>query len=207
MNTVKYCMYCGNRMANEANFCEACRGKAFNGLVDVQKGFYVHCNKKIPADAGYCPFCGTRLLMNTSPVLGEPINVTSSSMNPKAYNRGNVGRTIECVAIVACILGVCASLILCGIFLDERLKETAIRIGVGGVLASFLSALFIYGFGALIKTNEEMCASIYEAKEDLEDINAGIDQIIKITDRQRALTSGLVKISREGHKDSQGENE
>ena len=102
----------------------------------------------------------------------------------------DIGYKIETVASVVCAIGIGISLVVgLGLALVYEQMVLGIIVALGGMLISWLSTILMYGFGTLVRTNEEMNEKIYQMNENL-------DQLVEISERQRVLTSVLVKLTR-----------
>lgn len=102
----------------------------------------------------------------------------------------DIGYKIETVAAVVCAIGIGVS-IFGGLTLAFVLNQMVLGIVIiiGGTLVSWLSTILMYGFGTLVRTNEEN-------NEKLNRLNENLDQLVEISERQRVLTSVLVKLTR-----------
>ena len=96
----------------------------------------------------------------------------------------DIGYKIETVASVVCAIGIIISLMAGFVLVVEHNQMLiGLIIALGGILVSWLSTILIYGFGTLVRTNEEM--------------KNKIDNLTEIAAQQQRMLSLLVKITRE----------
>ena len=67
----------------------------------------------------------------------------------------NTGRKIKDFAYILFVIGVIASLIT-GIFFIRFSSFVVFGIIIGGIISSYISSLFIYGFGKLVENSDKL---------------------------------------------------
>ena len=89
----------------------------------------------------------------------------------------DIGYKIETLASVVCAIGIIASLGVGFVYVANGLMVLGLIIALAGILVSWLSTVLIYGFGTLVRTNEESSERMKEIEETLDEMSADIKAI------------------------------
>lgn len=89
----------------------------------------------------------------------------------------DIGYKIETLASVVCAIGIIASLGVGFVYVMNDLMLIGLIIALAGILVSWLSTVLIYGFGTLVRTNEESSERMKEIEETLDEMSAHIKAI------------------------------
>lgn len=95
----------------------------------------------------------------------------------------DIGYKIETLASVVCAIGIIASLGVGFVYVMNDLMLIGLIIALAGTLVSWLSTVVLYGFGTLVRTNEEN--------------NERTKRIEELLEQEHTLMSVLVKLTRQ----------
>ena len=91
----------------------------------------------------------------------------------------HIGDKIKGAATAICILGIAGSVVSGLIMLDRGAFAIGLSVLLGGSFLSWLAAIGTYGFGQLVKSNENMDARLADIEKRMLAISSELDQIRK----------------------------
>lgn len=172
----KYCLYCGNKLPQDGDFCPDCGEKIFNGQIDASKGYLTHCRVRLPLDASFCPICGSKIIVEEEEETLEEDASDNVDIDKGEGMFANVGIRIQNFASFFFVINLVISIGLAYLTYsfvninsrgDEKILPSVIAFIIMFIIG-WLFSLLLYGYGKMIDYQKRILEELLKKNGEVE---------------------------------------